>query len=271
MKPLSAFRQSSRPVGLSPATLGSLGLLLLAGLGAALFSCDDDSSGGGGGGSTNTGGTGGTGTTTSTPTQTGGGGTGGSSSGSGGSGGQGGQGGEAPTGWFGTIPTLNNNAECLEWGAISPAEGEAGHLYAARLTPPSYPFEVTEVQYELMGGGECDSTTAHRVEVFVDSATTPSNSPTITQLDISATGTTEFVRVVTAQLPSPITLQTGEHLFVAVELVTIEASCIATCGGATVADRDWWSNAVAAPYSWATLASFNFDVHARIGANGTAQ
>ncbi len=270
MKLSSAFRHCSCPVAHSYSALGGVGFLLLVGVCGALASCDDDG-GAGSGGNTGTGGTGGAGATTSTPTQQGGGGSGGSASGTGGDGGQGGQGGEAPTGWFGTIPTLNNDPDCLEWGAITPAEQEAGHLYAARLTPPSYPFEVTEVQYELMGGGNCDSTPAHRVEVFVDSATTPPASPTITQLDIAATGATEPIRVVTVGLPSAITLQTGEHLFVAVELVNVESSCVATCGGATVADRDWWSNAVAAPYSWATLASFNFDVHARIGANGTAQ
>ncbi|MBW2454903.1 MAG: hypothetical protein JRI68_10345 [Deltaproteobacteria bacterium] len=271
MKLIASFRRSLRSVAPSATLLGATGLLLTVFAGTTLLACDDDGDGGAGGATGGTGGTGGATTTTTTPTNQGGGGAGGSSSGTGGTGGQGGQGGEAPTGWYGTTPTLNNDADCLVWGGISPAAGEAGHLYAARLTPPSYPFQVTEVQYELMGSGECDNTFAHRVEVFVDSATTPPNSPTITLLDIAATGANETVRVVTAQLPSPITLQTGEHLFVAVELVTIETSCVAVCSNATVSDRDWWSNAVAVPYNWATLASFQFDVHARIGANGTAQ
>lgn len=271
MKLIASLRRSLRSIAPSASLWGAAGLLLTVFAGTALLACDDDGDGGAGGATGGSGGTGGATTTTTTPTNQGGGGAGGSSSGTGGTGGQGGQGGEAPTGWFGTTPTLNNDADCLEWMAVTPAENEAGHLYAVRLTPPSYPFEVTEVQYELFGTEECDSTTAHRVEVFVDTATTPPASPTITQLDIPATGTTEPVRVVTAQLTSPITLQTGEHLFVAVELVNIGGSCMAACGGATIADRDWWSNAAAAPYSWATLASFQLDAHARIGANGTAQ
>ncbi len=271
MKSIVSFRRSLRSLAPTVSILGAMSLLLTVFAGTSLLACDDDGGGGGGGAAGGAGGTAGASTTTTTPTNQGGGGTGGSSSGTGGTGGHGGQGGEAPTGWFGTTPTLTNDADCLEWMAVAPAENEAGHLYAARLTPPSYPFLVTEVQYELAGGGDCDSSFAHRVEVFVDSATTPAASPTVTQLDIVATSGTEPVRVVTAQLPSPITLQTGEHLFVAVELVTVDTSCIAACGGATITDRDWWSNATAAPYSWASMASFQLDAHARIGANGTVQ
>jgi hypothetical protein len=152
---------------------------------------------------------------------------------------------------------------------LAPVSGEAGHLIAARLTPPSYPYEVTEVQYELVGAAPCDSSFGHRVEVFVGTDDAPANDPAATRLDVPAAVTTEPVRVVQLTLPSPITLQSGEHLFVAVELVHEGTSCIGMCDGAGDWTRNYWSNAQSAPYSWAALSSFQLYAHARIGANGT--
>jgi hypothetical protein len=239
-----------------------------------LASCDDD----GTGGTAGTGAAGGSGGTTSTGGTThscSGSGTGcmggvGAYGGYGAAGGTGGQGGSVH-GWAADPPVLNNDAACQWPQTLAPNPGEAGHLYAARLTPPSYPFEITEIHYELVGDDPCDSSPAHRVEIFVDTAVAPAASPSVTQLDIPAAGATEPVRVVKEILPSPITLQSGEHLFVAVELVNQGSSCLAVCEGAAAWDRDYWSNATGAPYAWQALSDYGLYIHGRIGANGTAQ
>ncbi len=184
--------------------------------------------------------------------------------------GTGGMGGGGPSGWAGPVPSLQNDPDCSTWMVVAPAAGEAGHLYAVRLTPGSYPFTVDEIVYELGDDGDtCDATPAHRVEVFVDTASAPAGTPAGTVvLDIPAAGSNAGVRVVSAPLPAPITLSAGEHLFVAVELPAVGSSCVMACGGAAVTDRDYWSNATIAPYPWATLDSFGIDAHARVGANG---
>ncbi|MEJ7733903.1 MAG: hypothetical protein WKG00_32505 [Polyangiaceae bacterium] len=199
---------------------------------------------------------------------------GGGSAGEGGAGGAGGEGGgeTLPPGWYETPPDLANDKVCDNPSYIYPAPGEAGHLYGVRLTPPSYPYAVTSVQYELVGIDDCLVTTAHHVEVFVSTNTVPPNEPTlVASVDVAGAPAQQPSYVVQAPLPDPVVLVDGEHLFVAVELPLVEASCIAVCQDASANDRDYWSNAAVMPYDWATLASFGYPYHARIGANGAPQ
>ncbi len=242
--------------------------LLLAALTLACETKDDGDEGGGGAAATTSTTTSPTTTTPTTATSTG-------STTSSAAGGAGGQGGAGPSGWTEGPPSLNNDAECLVWSSVYPDPGEEGHLYGVRLTPPSYPFEVTEVHYELLhtpsGETACDAQPAHRVEVFVAATDIPPATPMITQIDNAAVELSgDGIRVVKLTLPQPVTLQTGEHLFIAVEMPGLTA-CIMTCADAVVSDRDYWSNATMTPYSWATLSSYGIDVHARVGANGTAK
>ena len=192
------------------------------------------------------------------------------STGAGGMGGAGTGGDSGPSGWVGEVPILNNDAACVQWGKVAPGVTEAGHLYGVRLVPPSYPFDVNEVVYELVDDGDtCDATPAHRVEVYVDTAVAPPNMPNApTVLNVPASSGHSGVRVVKVSLPTTMTLTAGQYLFVAVALPTAGTSCIAACDGATITDRDFWSNAAMVPYNWSTLASDGFLIHARIGANG---
>ncbi|MEZ4442680.1 MAG: hypothetical protein R3B72_26535 [Polyangiaceae bacterium] len=195
-----------------------------------------------------------------------------SSVGTGGTGGAGGTasgaGGDFETTWQGEVPDLVNDAVCAMPGQIGPASAEIGHWYAVRLTPPSYPYTVNEIVYELGGSNTCDTTAAHDVAVWVEGGAAPADTPANMQvLSTPATMANEQVRVVTHALPSPVTLASGEHLFVAVELAA-QPLCVMVCYGATESDRDYWSNSVMPPYPWSTLGSSNLDVHARVGANG---
>ncbi len=201
---------------------------------------------------------------------------GGSAGGSGGSGPQGGSGGSdclgnggAPTGWEGTVPTMKNDASCLSRQLVHPDPGEEGHLFAVRLTAPVHPYHITDIQYELVGAApDCDSSFAHRVEVFVSGDIPPPAIPSdVTTLNIPA-GNDECIRIVQQTLPSPITLTTSaDSLYVAVQLPHTNA-CLGVCGNAVQDNRDYWSNTAAAPYVWATMASLGINLHARVGANG---
>ncbi|APR88272.1 hypothetical protein A7982_13621 [Minicystis rosea] len=181
----------------------------------------------------------------------------------------GGGGGTLQSSWYEPPPAINNDPECINPTYAYPLPGNEGQLYAVRLTPPSYPYKVTDVHYELAGIGDCDSSAPHRVEFSVGSGVAPSNTPNlVAKLDIPTGDAAASFRVVKKNLPSPIILQAGEQLFVAVSL-TWGTSCIAACHDAEEADRDYWSNATQAPYDWATLMSYGTDTHARIGVNGS--
>jgi hypothetical protein len=249
--------------------------LVVSSLLASGCSDDEDPSGAGGGASGS--GAAGSSASTATASSSGAGAAGGGGSagiGGGGSAGEGGSGGGImlPPGWYEAPPDLANDKACDDPSFIYPAPGEAGHLYGVRLTPPSYPYVVTSIQYELVGLESCLITTDHRVEVFVSTDIVPPGTPTLlASIDVQGAAAQGPSLVVESPLVDDLVLQDGEHLFVAVELPLVEASCIAVCRDAPVADRDFWSNGVAPPYPWATLASFGYQYHARIGANGAPQ
>ncbi len=179
--------------------------------------------------------------------------------------------------WGGTPPTLTI-APCTDANTyVSPDAGNEGQLAAGRLTPPTYPFQVTSIEYELVmndpASAPCDATLAHRVEIYVDTNVTPSNTPVIAAtFDVAAMPgiPVNTHRLVTRTLATPITLTAGQNLFVAVELAGTgpDHLCIPLCAGTGADDRNYWSNATMPPYNWATLASFNNMDNLRVGANG---
>lgn len=172
------------------------------------------------------------------------------------------------------LTLLTNENPCkTEKASIIPDAKEFGHLFAARLTPKTYPFTVTNIRYMLSRGKDsCANVIAHRVEVYVSSKTTPDNSPTIkATIKVPATSVIVGSRLVSLTLPTPIKLQTGEHIFVAVEMATDATKkviCMDVCDKNGTTDRNYWSNATKPPYNWATLDSFGMKVNAMIEALG---
>jgi hypothetical protein len=178
----------------------------------------------------------------------------------------------------GPVTLTNNDASCAAT-AVSPAAGEETHLAAVRLTPLSYPVEITGVDYILRGGTEngieCENGLAHGVDLFVGSDVTPAATPQVHEhWDVPAQAPTTMDRTIHLDLVKPVTLQTGEHLFVAVKMAGAvpKVLCVGGCqGDAVEEDRNYWSNAGAPPYPWATLASFGIDINYRIDAVGVAK
>ena len=167
----------------------------------------------------------------------------------------------------GEVVEVRNTPEVCKAGeVVAPIlPDEAGHLAATTLTPPSYPFEVTQVAYDLLGTdapGACDSTLAHRVELYVIEGAAPPADPadavSSLTIDVDADEAAVEERIVTLDLEAPIVLAEGQVLVVAVEMVGNDelsaSACVRACrdtGG--IAELDWWSNAAAVPYAWADM------------------
>jgi hypothetical protein len=163
-----------------------------------------------------------------------------------------------------TVAIGNGSCGSATMYPVSPGPTEDGHLAAARLTPKSYPFTVTQIRYALLPAVpsvKCDTGLAHRVEVFVAKAKAPPASPTVTHtLQNPKVVNGSVIRVITHDLIPPLTLQQGDELFVSVELRYASASsfsCLRSCWLPTApTERDYWSNAKTAPYPWVKLSSF---------------
>jgi hypothetical protein len=153
---------------------------------------------------------------------------------------------------------------------------EIGDPALARITPPSYPFTVTSVSYKLTGmEATCGTNIAHAVSVWADSSgATPASSPaSVQKIPVAASATDQRSLIVTESLPTPITLTTGQDLFVAVEMDANTAQTVAVCldGCSITADdnRQFWSEQMTAPFTWATLFSLGLAEDYAIWASGT--
>ena len=155
----------------------------------------------------------------------------------------------------------NEPATCAKAGYTFADPANAGHYAAARLTPPRFPFTVTSVTYTLMHNpGECDADQLHDVLVFTSADGMPAGTPTGATMSVSAPPSPTPVgtsRVVTLALDSPITVNSGEDLYVAVQMVrATDPLCLEECLDMGEADRNWWSAAASTPFPWRTLASY---------------
>jgi hypothetical protein len=155
---------------------------------------------------------------------------------------------------------------------VIPGTTENGHLSTVRLTPPGYPFTVTSVRYLLMRPAttppfnECATGIDHKVLVWAGSNVTPAATPANVQTFTSANvpdGISD--RVIEHKLSTPLVLNQGEHVFIAVEMryepgagpLPARRTCLRACWFPSVAaDRDYWSNSASTPYPWVTLQSF---------------
>ncbi len=152
---------------------------------------------------------------------------------------------------------------CANPNGVAPLlPGEADYLAATVLTPDAYPFEVTHVEYELIAGGACNSTFPHVVHAFAVGAQVPASpslgpffASAVVEYDPSATNG----RHVALPLETPLVLQPGESVAIAVRLAVnasiTESICLATCMDSTTPGLDFWSNGVAEPYLWQDLVS----------------
>ncbi len=153
------------------------------------------------------------------------------------------------------------------FGGVKPSTtSEVGAWAAARLSPPSTPFTVEQVLFSMKHENltPCDAKGAFQMKLFVVSGTTPPDGDGTTAP--AADATIDFPAITTdpdgareliATLSTPITLESGESLVIAVD------SYAGACFGACVttanapADRNYWSTpADAEDWDWVLLSSF---------------
>ncbi|MDA8117913.1 MAG: hypothetical protein M0000_11165, partial [Actinomycetota bacterium] len=177
------------------------------------------------------------------------------------------------------IQLLSNASEKCNATLLTPDPGEESHLCAGRLTPSAYPFEVRTIRYHLGHGAsqsvECNAGLEHKVELYVSSGVKPPASPTspltLTVPAMDPKSITSEGREVSLDLASPLTLATGEHLFIAIRFAGTHPNVL--CVGVNEedpyqSDRNYWSNAAAAPYPWVQLDSFGLKGSIMVSALG---
>ena len=173
----------------------------------------------------------------------------------------------------GLVVVSNVDHDCLAENSVIALPENGGHRAAVRLTPPATPFTVVSVRWVLAGGGDqCANGLAHRTEVWVEPAVAPAASPDVLAfVETEASAGEPGPRVFELTLADPIVLNDGDSLYVSVEMVVADAEliCFAACGDEFEEDRNYWSNATAAPYDWAALATFGVDLQLDASAVGT--
>jgi hypothetical protein len=162
---------------------------------------------------------------------------------------------------------------------LSPYPGENLQWAAARLTPASYPVEVAKIVVDLNhgatngAGAQCDASLSTKAMVFKGTEVTPTASPASAQeVEVSIATPTSGDASYTFDLTSPVTLQTGEHLFVALQVregggkSTCIAGCAYTSGGE---DRNYWAVETTAPFAWTKLSAWDIKMNIGLKAQAT--
>ncbi len=158
---------------------------------------------------------------------------------------------------------------CASTILVLPVAGEEQDWALARLTPPGYPFRVEGVVASFLEdasppggtGGACLGGTTHVVRLYASTDPNPSPSPTWA---VEATETTlevqDGVWALEVTPPTPLVLQSGEHLFVAIQQAGTfpNVGCMAACGGSTSTGRNFWAEGASAPHTWSEVSSVDF-------------
>ncbi|MCB9744561.1 MAG: hypothetical protein H6741_17800 [Alphaproteobacteria bacterium] len=181
-----------------------------------------------------------------------------------------------------TAPEAENLSDFLMHSLYDPADCRGGYLgpfsgpvlATARLTPNRWPYEVSQLDYELADNeAGCKSAIAHEIYLFVSTDSAPPEAPTWVQtLEVGA-GLSAAGRVVRKDLDPPLALAEGEHLYVAVLMALDgeESTCINTCAldpGDPRLDRAWQGQGEGS-YTWTTLAEGGNNLVFGIQAVGT--
>lgn len=190
---------------------------------------------------------------------------------------------EAPGNYETWVGNTYMNSACDPWRSTFALSSEVGHYMATRLVPNRRPMRIEEVRYMLfhgthpLHGVDCSVVTTHDVVLYKGFTTggPPSNPIEVARVTVSggtAPSAADFVWKV-ATLPSPVTIDFGEAVWVAVEMQAQTGYtglvCAALCdddGGEV--EHGYWSNAVSAPYPWAELETWGITGDHRIAITG---
>ncbi len=158
---------------------------------------------------------------------------------------------------------------CNQVSAIAPyLPDEAGHYAASLLTPPSYPFELTTIEYTLEEPPDipsCTSDLAHRIEVAVltEDQLPPAELSEAARehliFEVPAAMMNTERRVILQSLEIPLVVNEGERLLITLSLLAEgeDHLCIAVCEDEPAGEGlELWSNAASSPFDWTPLLEF---------------
>lgn len=164
--------------------------------------------------------------------------------------------------------TLENHgvAACHPETIVQALPEERGHWAAERLVPPTTPFLVDAIEYQLSGqiqnAPTCAANLSHQVFVVSAPDGLPPASPAAIAgyrvFDVRLPDATSTLTQFT--LDPPLEVDVGEALFVGVEIGVFSdlddtQLCVGVCK--EIPERipgvSFWSNAASAPYPWADL------------------
>jgi hypothetical protein len=169
---------------------------------------------------------------------------------------------------------FSNVAEVCNIPSLTyPLAGEEGHLAAARLKVPAGGVHVERVVYTLISSDSfsvCSSNVAHELILFKGTGTVPPESPEFLQVIPVPAEETEISDRRVIDLPVSVDVPDGEDLYIALRTGGIypHVTCPATCYDNAIQDRNYWSNAVDAPYPWAQMSNWS-DINFIYTAYGT--
>lgn len=148
-------------------------------------------------------------------------------------------------------------------------------MVAVRLTPTSYPFTVTSIRYLLPGSdteAECDNGLSHRAEVHASANATPEGTPTVAATFNVPRSTSSKDSVWALHgLDTPLKLQSGEHLYVLVEMMPDGAKtlCVQGCGDNATGEFSFIDvDSDQPPYEWKSFKDMNWPGDLTIAAMG---
>jgi hypothetical protein len=160
-------------------------------------------------------------------------------------------------------------------------------MVATQITPTAS-VRVERISYVLRHGTlpvppPCDAMLAHQILVFVGTATPPMLPMPMAVIDVPAStddpallpsrpvGATMLgAREMSFALPTPVSVLAGQSLYVAIKLRDSATGtlCVATYSSSGRGGRTWWTDQASAPFTWASLSSFDLFADATIEASG---
>ncbi|MEQ1570419.1 MAG: Kazal-type serine protease inhibitor family protein [Myxococcota bacterium] len=158
-------------------------------------------------------------------------------------------------------------SQCTHLASLFALPAENGHVYAAPVVNHEIdPFRVETVTYSLVnaaGDPGCTGTTPHRLDLWVQSTTTPDASPVLeysaVQTPSPAAGAANSTY--TVDVPD-FELEPQARLFIGIQMVAAGSDklCVTTCDDKQPPPgTSYWSNAAAPPYPWADLLDFGLN------------
>jgi hypothetical protein len=176
---------------------------------------------------------------------------------------------------FSLLTNTPQHPSCTGDTALMADPADPHFMVAARFTPPSYPFTVTSIRYLLPGSdtdSACENGLAHRAEVHAGANATPESNPTVAAtFDVPRSTSSKDPLWALHGLDTPVKLQSGEHLYVLVEVMPdgAQSLCVQGCADNATGETSFIDvDSDQPPYEWKSFKEMKWDGDLTIAAMG---